>query len=254
MSAGEAPLATGVAEEVVWHDVECGAYGADLATWADLADRFGDPVLDLGCGTGRVALALARHGHDVTGVDESGALVGELARRAAAEGLEVAAVRADVRELRLGRAFGLAIAPMQVVQLLGGRTGRLVALGRVREHLRPGGRLAAAIVEGVPAAALGAGDPGEGVPDVREVGGWVYSSLPLGSSARDGVLEVRRLRQVVSPAGELTESRHGDLLDLLDAATLESEASEARLRPAGRLEVGAGDAHVASTVVVLEAP
>ena len=41
---------------VVWHDVECGRYSADLALWRELAAREPGPVLDVGAGTGRVAL------------------------------------------------------------------------------------------------------------------------------------------------------------------------------------------------------
>jgi SAM-dependent methyltransferase len=54
---------------VIWHDVECGAYAEDLFLWRSLAAEHGDPVLDVGAGTGRVALDLARHGHRVTALD-----------------------------------------------------------------------------------------------------------------------------------------------------------------------------------------
>ena len=58
-----------VAEEAIWHDVECGSYREDLTLWLALADATGGPVADVGAGTGRVALALARAGHDVTGAN-----------------------------------------------------------------------------------------------------------------------------------------------------------------------------------------
>ena len=44
---------------IAWHDAECGSYRADLPLWRELADEAGGPVLDLGCGSGRVALDLA---------------------------------------------------------------------------------------------------------------------------------------------------------------------------------------------------
>ena len=50
---------------VIWHDLECGGYREDLPLWRALADRAGGPVLDVGAGTGRVALDLARAGHEV---------------------------------------------------------------------------------------------------------------------------------------------------------------------------------------------
>ena len=67
---------------VIWHDVECGGYAQDLSLWRSLADDHGDPVLDVGAGTGRIALDLARRGHEVVALDHDAALVAELARRA----------------------------------------------------------------------------------------------------------------------------------------------------------------------------
>ena len=49
------------------------------------------------------------------------------------------------------------------------------------------------------------GDDGELLPDVRERDGWVFSSLPLEVSVDDDGIEVRRLRQIVCPDGELSE-------------------------------------------------
>ena len=62
---GARAVADRAAEAVIWHDLECGAYRADLALWRELcraALRIGAPILDLGAGTGRVTLDLARAG------------------------------------------------------------------------------------------------------------------------------------------------------------------------------------------------
>jgi len=101
---------------VVWHDVECGRYSADLALWAELAGRERGPVLDVGAGTGRVALPLARAGHDVTALDREPELLEALATRA--QGLPIATVVADAGDFALDRRFGLVIVPMQTIQLL----------------------------------------------------------------------------------------------------------------------------------------
>jgi len=58
-----------VSAHVVWHDVECGGYDADLELWRQLGREAGGPVLDVGAGTGRVALRLAEDGMDVTALD-----------------------------------------------------------------------------------------------------------------------------------------------------------------------------------------
>ena len=51
-----------IPEHAIWHDVECGAYEADLELWRELAREAPEGVLDVGAGTGRVALRLARAG------------------------------------------------------------------------------------------------------------------------------------------------------------------------------------------------
>lgn len=226
----------------IWHEIECGAYTADLPLWEELADGAPPPILDLGCGTGRVALHLTRRGHRVLGVDADAELV-ERARRA---GLE--AELGDARELDLGASFGLALAPMQLLQLLAGREERLRCLGSIARHLLSDGLAAVAIIEAMPAAADGASP----LPDAREVDGWVYSSLPVEAAVDGEAIRVRRLRQTVSPDGELEEELDETVLRALDASTLEDEAREAGLRPAGRHEIPPTDDHVGSTVVLLE--
>ncbi|MGH2988067.1 MAG: class I SAM-dependent methyltransferase, partial [Solirubrobacterales bacterium] len=59
------------AREPIWHEVECGSYTADLAVWSGLASEAAGQLLELGCGTGRVALRLAGDGHAVTALDRS---------------------------------------------------------------------------------------------------------------------------------------------------------------------------------------
>ncbi len=67
---------------VIWHDLECGGYVADLPLWRELARERGGPILDVGAGTGRVALDLARNGHEVTALDRDPELLDALRRRA----------------------------------------------------------------------------------------------------------------------------------------------------------------------------
>lgn len=231
-----------MSEAAIWHDIECGAYEADLALWEELADAAPSPILDLGCGTGRVALHLARRGHRVLGLDTDA----ELVERGRELGLE--AELGDARELDLGARFGLVLAPMQLIQLLAGRGERLRCLDSIARHLLSNGLTALAIVEAMPTPVEGALP----LPDTREVEGWVYSSLPVEAAFDGDVIRVRRLRQTVSPAGELAEQIDEIVLRTLDAPTLESEAREAGLAPAGRRSIPATDAHVGSTVVLFE--
>jgi SAM-dependent methyltransferase len=237
----------------IWHDVECGAYEADLPLWEELAEEAGGPVLDLGCGTGRVALHLARRGHAVLGLDRDSELIAALAARAV--GLPVEAEEGDARDFALGAEFGLALAPMQLLQLFAGRGERLACFEAVAKHLRRGGVFACAIVEsmigGTNGARGGGLDPSL-LPDAREVEGTVYSSLPLEATVDSDEIVVRRLRQVVSPAGELSESESTVRLATVTAAEIEEQARAAGLRPAGRREIPATADHVGSTAVLCE--
>jgi SAM-dependent methyltransferase len=234
-------------EVVIWHDVECGAYGADFPVWDELADRCGDPILELGAGTGRLAIHLARRGHRVIGLDYKEELIA--AQRERAAGLPVTPLLADARGFELPEPVALALAPMQLLQMLTDRAERLACLDRVAAQLLPGGRFAAAMVEGMPEPEDDNGEPL--VPDVREVDGWVYSSLPLEAVVGEEHIHVHRLRQRVAPSGELSEEPDSVTICTLTVDELEAEAAEVGLVPIERLLIEATADHVGSTVVVL---
>jgi SAM-dependent methyltransferase len=237
--------------EAIWHDVECGAYSADLPFWVELASTAPGPVLELGAGTGRIALQLADAGLEVVALDSSATLLAELAARAEARRVEVQTVCADARRLELDRDFGAVLAPMQFVHLLGGSRQRVELLRVIGGHLRAGAIVAAALLaEDATAVAV---EPGVTLlPDVRELDGWVYSSLPIEVAVVPGGAEIRRMRQVVSPAGELSEEAYSIHLDARTAEQFEAEAETAGLRPRERLEIPATDDHVGSTICILE--
>jgi SAM-dependent methyltransferase len=229
---------------VIWHEVECGSYSADLPHWEELAGG-AERILDLGCGSGRVALHLARRGYTVTGLDLEPALVAALDERA--RELPANAAIGDARDFDLGTQFDLVLAPMQLLQLFADSEERLGCLRRVAAHLSPDGVAAFAIVESMPEP-IDAASP---LPDTREVDDWVYSSLPVDAQVDSGSIRVRRLRQTVSPEGKLEEELYEIGLRTLDAEALEAEAREAGLRPAGRRSIPPTDAHVGSTAVLL---
>ena len=235
----------------VWHDVECAAYAADLGLWRELAAAAGGAVLDLGCGTGRVALDLAAQGVAVTGLDSDPELVAAMGRRARERGLRVEAVAGDARSFELGRTFSLAISPMQVVQLLGGPAGRARMLAAVRRHLDGGALFAVALAN--PFEGWSAEESLPPLPDVREEDGWVYSSTPVAVRRAAGGFLIDRHRQAVSPAGDLTEEMATIALDCVAAEQLEAEAADHAFVVRPRRTVPPTPDYVGSDVVVLEA-
>jgi SAM-dependent methyltransferase len=250
----EAPRSTGgrvnreaATDTVLWHDLECGAYRADLPLWRELAALTGGPILDIGAGTGRVALELARRGYEVVALDIDAALLAELERRAA--GLPVRTVVADARAIDLADRFRLILVPMQTIQLLPTTEERVALLRGAAAHLAPGGRFAAALADALEGFDADHDEPP--VPDVLERDGWVYASQPLRVTPGGGAATIERERSAVSPTGVRSATLDRVRLADLDAPSLEAEAALAGLRPAGRRRIAPTDDHVGSQVVIL---
>jgi SAM-dependent methyltransferase len=233
---------------VIWHDLECGAYVADIELWRRLAFEHGDPVLDVGAGTGRTALELARYGHDVTALDRDEQLISELVRRAG--DLPITAVVSDARELDLACRFSLVILPMQTIQLLGGSEGRLRFLARAIRHLRPSGVVAVAITELLERFSV-EDDVRLPTPDMKELDGVVYSSQPTAVREDHEGFVLERVRERITTDGRHTSEQDSVRLDRLTAAQLESEALRVGLRPLGRDVIPPTRDHVGSVVVKL---
>ncbi len=235
----------------IWHDLECGSYTADLTFWKALAQRTGGPVLDVGAGTGRIALALARDGHEVTAIDLDDELLGELRERAG--DLQVSTLVADARAFWLEASFPLIVVPMQTIQLLGGAEGRASFLECAVHHLESPGVLAIAIADELELFDVTSGTVPGPLPDVTEHDGVVYSSRPVAVRADGDGFILERRRETVTAEGQLSTEENLIRLDRVDADTIEREAEAAGLRPASRLEIAATDEYVGSTVVMLRA-
>jgi SAM-dependent methyltransferase len=234
--------------EVVWHDVECGAYAEDLPLWRDLAITCGGPILDVGAGTGRVALHLAGQGHAVVALDRSAALLAALRDRAG--GLPVETVEADARDFAFGeRRFGLVVVPMQTVQLLGGPDGRDAFLRCARAALAPGGLVAIAIADALETFDEVRDQPP--LPDMREIDGILYASRPIAVREESGRAAIHRVRETVDPAGNRTTEDDVIRLDRVEAAVLEAEGEAAGLRAQRARRIPETDDYVGSTVVML---
>ncbi len=244
-------------ETVIWHDLECGGYGQDLGLWAQLADESGDPVLDIGAGTGRVALALARHGHSVVALDRDADLLAALRARADAleggVGTRVATVCADARDFDLGAArFALCLVPMQTIQLLDGGANRRACLARAKHHLTAGGVLAIAIAPEFEEFVWTEGTAMP-LPDMVELDGTVYASQPTAVLVEGEQAVLRRRREVIDPAGGRRVSDDRIALDRLGAGELIADGVAVGLRPVGTRVIAETVEHVGSLVVIFRA-
>jgi SAM-dependent methyltransferase len=227
-------------DAVIWHDLECGSYDADLPHWHELARRHPGGLLDVGAGTGRVALSLAAAGHRVIALEREAALAAELERRAGTLAVEV--VHADACCFTLHSRVALAIVPMQTIHLF---ADRLAFLSCARSALEPGGVLAVAL--------LGAGvEPFELElePDAVEFGAVRYESTPTALRLDEGAVVIERRRSRIAggtarSAIDLTRLSH------LDGAILEQEARAAGFEPLGTAVIAPTRDHAGSEIVRL---
>jgi SAM-dependent methyltransferase len=236
--------------DVLWHDLECGAYDQDLPLWRSLAGRTGGPALDVGAGTGRVSLDLAARGVEVVALDADGSLLEALEHRVA--GLAVQTLVADARDFALGRRFPLVLVPMQTLQLLGGPSGRAAFLRCALDHLEPGALLAAALAD-----AMDCFDEEHDVPpppDACEIAGVRYASHLISVVEDDGRAAIHRLREVSGPGRRREAVEAVVRLDRVSPDEVAAEAAELGFLAEPHLFIPQNEEYLGSTVVALRAP
>lgn len=113
----------------------------DARFYFEEAKASGGPVLELGCGSGRVLAPIARAGIAITGLDPSASMLELCRKRLAVEGSTADLVSGDMRRFSLGRKFPLITIPFRPFQHLLEVEDQMACLAAVREHLAPGGRL-----------------------------------------------------------------------------------------------------------------
>ena len=228
---------------VVWHDVECGAYTVDLPLWGELAANARDGVLDVGAGTGRVAIPLACNGHKVIALDNDPVLLAELERRG--DGLGIETLLADAADFALEKPVSLIIVPMQTIQLLPDRSGFFAS---ARRSLTPGGRVAIAIATGLEAFDGGAVLP---FPDLGEVDGYRFVSQPVAVRLLDDGVRIERIRQLIAPDGTRESVDDAVHLATVYPAGLAEEGAEHGLEAEDLRHIPETAAYVGSEVVIL---
>ena len=133
----------------------------DTSDWDDRAfflaaiREFGEPALDVGCGTGRLLLDFLLQGIDIDGVDNSPEMLALCREKAAALGLKPRLSLQEMQDLDLPRRFRMICVPSSSFQLVLDASDAAQAMIRFHDHLQPGGALLMPfIVMGRPGAPL----------------------------------------------------------------------------------------------------
>jgi SAM-dependent methyltransferase len=145
-------------------------YQEDLPFWLDLARRSGGPVLELGCGTGRVLIPLLEAGFRAVGLDSDR----EMLRFLHSLSPSAPVLQADMAAFHLAASFSLIILPCNTLSSLPDAT-RLQVYAQVADHLHPGGRFAFSIANPALLAEL----PEIGEPELEETLTHPYTGYPV---------------------------------------------------------------------------
>jgi SAM-dependent methyltransferase len=123
------------------YDTLLGGFNYGLDFYVDLARRAMGPVLDLGCGTGRILLPCMRAGVDIDGLDLFEPMLAQLRQSAAKLGLTPRLYRADMSDFRTQRRYALIMIPFNAFTHNLTQDSQIQCLGCCREHLLPGSML-----------------------------------------------------------------------------------------------------------------
>jgi SAM-dependent methyltransferase len=126
-------------------------YAADLGFYLGMAREAGGPVLDVGCGTGRVLLRALEAGLDVDGLDDSAEMLARLRQSAEARRLTPGVIQADMRGFRMPRRYAGIMIPFNAFAHNLTTDDQIATLRRCHEHLAPGGRLVFDVFSATPA-------------------------------------------------------------------------------------------------------
>lgn len=128
------------------YDLELAQHNEDIAFFVETAQQYGGPVLEIGCGTGRLSLPLAEAGLDVTALDKSTNMLGRLKDKLAGTPSEVKGrikmIQADMTRTALHSRFRLAICSSNTILLAASQQALEETLACIRSHLEYGGKLA----------------------------------------------------------------------------------------------------------------
>jgi SAM-dependent methyltransferase len=134
----------------------------DISFYLRQARKYGEPVLELACGTGRITIPLAEQGIKITGLDVSEPMLSQARKKAAEKGVTVEWVQADCRDFKLDKKFRLVFLPFNSITHLHDLESIEACFSRVGRHLARDGRFIIDVF--VPAMGILMRDPSKRYP------------------------------------------------------------------------------------------
>jgi SAM-dependent methyltransferase len=220
-----------------YYDLDLAGDSDDVDFYLALAGRGGQTVLELGCGTGRLAIPIAQAGNEVVGFDNDPHMLARAQTAWAAAGGPVGSslelLEADLLTLGLPRRFDLVVLGLNMLAALAGREAQAAALGVAVRHLAPRGRLTLDVDLPGPAELAG-WDGSLGLAWQRtdpETGDTVAKLWSADYDHVDGVATVTTYFDAwPSQGGSIRRVARRDELHLLTASELRALVGQAGLR------------------------
>lgn len=131
-----------------YYDLDQGDYTEDIPLYLDLAQRCGSPIIEFGCGTGRVLVPLAEAGYSVTGVELAPAMLDIAREKVTAGGVEerVTLIEGDILSIDIPQRFRLGICALNTLMHFPSPNDQLAFLQVARKHIGSGGLLAVSLL------------------------------------------------------------------------------------------------------------
>ena len=123
-----------------FYDLENARHRSDLPFYLEQAKLHGGPILELACGTGRIAIPIAEEGFEITGLDISRPMLNQARCKADRAGIKVEWLEGDCRNFSLGRKFKLVFFPFNAIAHIHDLESHEALFDRISEHLEADGR------------------------------------------------------------------------------------------------------------------
>jgi 2-polyprenyl-3-methyl-5-hydroxy-6-metoxy-1,4-benzoquinol methylase len=190
------------------YDLVYGSYatGELVAFYRRQVSRYGEPVLELGCGSGRLLIPLAEDGTAITGIDVAPAMLDLARKKAASRSVAIDVSVMDMRRFDLDRRFKLVLLPANAMMHLVRREDIDACLAGVARHLAPGGRLVVEVYN--PSVELLASPPDKRTPVAEYTDPQTGARIAVTSEiAYDAATQVNRVTYhyaATTPSGKPT--------------------------------------------------